>query len=85
VPLGTEVGHAAERIWSLDRTSLNVSVKGQKVTVTREKNALCTPITCRSDGMERNALAANDVTQQQTEPFRLCGDDFGRLRAVCVR
>jgi len=41
------------------------------------------PITLLS-AMEWNTLAANNVTQQQMEPFHCCQDDFGGLRAVYV-
>jgi len=54
-----------------------------KIKVTAgTKNALCTPAAC-----EWYALAANNVTQQRTGPFRRCrggGGDFGGLRAVYV-
>jgi len=59
-----------------------VWMKRSKVKVTRVKNALYTPITPGSDGM--NALAANNVTQQQTRlnrPFDRCQGWF--WRAAC--
>jgi len=51
-----------------------------KVKVTRDKNALCTAIVAT----EWSALAANNVTHQQTAPFRCPGGDIGGLRAGFV-
>jgi len=67
----------ARRVWSLARTSLNVKVKGQGT----KKHAMHShqppaprqrmngPFCCMT---HCNALAANNVTQQQMGPFRRC-------------
>jgi len=49
-----------------------------KVNVTRDKNALCTPITPR----QRRNGTANNVMQQQTGPLRRCR---GMISAAYVR
>jgi len=60
-----------------------------KVKVTRDKNALRTAITPQQQTngpfccmMRCNALAANNVMQQQTRPFRRC---WGMISAACVQ
>jgi len=55
-------------------------VKGQGCQ--GQKSALCTPITPAA--MKWKALAANNVTQLQTGPFRRCqGEgDFGGLQSM---
>jgi len=58
-----------EDVFGLARTSLNVKVKGQGH---QGQNALFTPMHHPSAATEWNALAANDVTQWQTGPFRRC-------------
>jgi len=52
-----------------------------KVTQRSKVNALCTPTTPPS-ATEWNALAENNVTQQQMAPFRRCR---GVISAACVR
>jgi len=58
------------RVWMSRSTVKGQGHQGQK-------NALCTPAAC-----ERYALAANNVTQQRTGPFRRCR---GVISAACVR
>ena len=67
------------RVWSLAQANLNVKVKGQGHQ--GQKMRLALPA-----AYKWYALAANNVTQQQTGPFCRCrgGADFGSLRAVCL-
>jgi len=51
-----------------------------KVKVTRHKNALCTPITARSNGMERAGCKERHAAADATIP----SGDFGGLRSVYV-
>jgi len=70
-----------EDVWSLAHTSLNVKVKGQGHLGQKMPCALPSP----PAATEWNALAANNIIQQQqTGPFHHAGDDFGGLRVVCV-
>ena len=66
------------RVWSLARTSLNVKVKGQGHQGQQTRCALPSP----PAATEWNALAANNVMQQQSEPLRRCREVISE---VCVR
>jgi len=57
------------RVWSLAWISLNVKVESQKVKFIGQ---ISSPLK-----MHGNALAANNVMQQQTEPFRRCRGVMG--------
>jgi len=59
--------HMEDMFWSLARMSLNVKVK---LTRDKPRCALPSPLAAT----EWNALAANNVMQQQKGPFRHCGD-----------
>jgi len=66
------------RVWSVARTSLNVKVKGQGHQGQQTRCALPSP----PAATEWNALAANNVMQQQSEPLRRCREV---ISAGCVR
>jgi len=66
------------RVWSLAWTNLNVKGQGHQGQKTR--CALLHP----SAVTEWNALAANNIMQQQVGPFRQCQRNFGSLRPVYV-
>jgi len=55
------------RLWSLTRRSLTFECQGHQ----GQKRAVQSHHSPRR-GMEWNALAANNATQQHTEPFRCC-------------
>ena len=67
------------RVWSLAQPGLNVKVKSQRSRSpwTKTLYALSSP----PAAMEWNALAANNIMQQQTGPFRRCQGSF--RRPVC--
>ena len=76
---GSAPNSHGRRVWFLARTSLNV--KGQRSRSPGTKT--CCALPSPPAATEWNALAANNVTQHQTGPFRRCGG--GVISAACVR